>query len=140
MLAFYVVVVRVASGSGAHLRSQIRADWYLVAAVAVAFGVQVGLFAELRRRHRLHMASTAAATAGMGASTAGMIACCAHHLADLAPFVGLAGAATFLYDYRAPFVVSGLAVNAAGIVLALRRLRHMPADRSGHAEARCAAA
>ena len=63
----------------------------------------------------------------MGASTAGMIACCAHHLADLAPILGLAGAATFLYDYRLMFVGVGLAINAVGITLAVLRLRGMPA-------------
>ena len=52
-----------ASGSNAHLRDQLRTDWYLVAAVALAFGVQVALFVELRRRHRLQAASTAAVSA-----------------------------------------------------------------------------
>jgi hypothetical protein len=140
MFAFYVVVVRFASGSGTHLRDQLRSDWYLVAAVALAFGVQVALFVELRRRHRLHAASTAAASAGMGASTVGMIACCAHHLADLAPFLGVAGAATFLYDYRLPFVTAGLATNVVGIVLAVRRLRALPQPRTHDREdARCVA-
>ncbi len=126
MLGFYVVVVRFASGSSEHLGDQLRADWYLITAVALAFGLQVALFVELRRRHRLHAASTAAVSAGMGASTAGMIACCAHHLADLAPFLGLAGAATFLYDYRLMFVTVGLVINGIGITLAVRRLRAMP--------------
>jgi hypothetical protein len=126
MFAFYVAVVRLASGSNAHLRDQLRADWYLVTMVALAFGVQVALFVELRRRHRSRAASTAAVSSGMGASTAGMIACCAHHLADLAPFLGLAGAATFLYDYRLAFVGVGLAINTVGITLAVLRLRGMP--------------
>ena len=141
MLAFYVVVVRLASGSNAHLRDQLRTDWYLVTAVALAFGVQVALFVELRRRHRLQAASTAAVSAGMGASTAGMIACCAHHLADLAPILGLAGAATFLYDYRLMFVGVGLAINAVGITLAVLRLRGMPLrPSSDEEEAPCVAA
>ena len=141
MFTFYVVVVRFASGSNAHLREQLRSDWYLVAAVAIAFGVQLALFVELRRRHRLRAASAASVSAGMGASTAGMIACCAHHLADLAPFLGLAGSATFLYDYRLAFIGVGLGINAIGIALAARKLRAMPLPPTDdRAEAQCVAA
>ena len=60
----------------------------------------------------------------MGASTVGMVACCAHHLADLAPFIAATGAATFLTDFRVPFMVTGLGVNAVGVLLAARRLHH----------------
>ena len=77
----------------------------------------------------------------MGASTAGMIACCAHHLADLAPFLGLAGAATILYDYRLMFVGVGLAINVVAIMLAVRRLRSMPSPpRDEDKEPVCVAA
>jgi hypothetical protein len=141
MFGFYVGVVRFASGSGAHLRDQLRADWYLVAAVTVAFAVQVALFVELRRRHRLHAGSMAVAGSAMGTSTAGMIACCAHHLADLAPFLGLAGAATFLYDYRLLFVGVGLGTNVAAITLSVRTLRRMPSHpRDNDKESACVAA
>ena len=123
LAAFYVTVISVASGSLAHLVDQIRSDWYFLVPILGGFGLQVALVAELRRRHRLHRAEAAAGGAGAGASTAGMIACCAHHLADLAPFVGATGAAAFLTDYRIPFMVVGIGVNAAGITVAARRLR-----------------
>jgi hypothetical protein len=51
-----------------------------------------------------------------------MVACCAHHLADLAPFIGATGAAAFLTDYRIPFMVVGIGVNAIGIAVTARRL------------------
>ena len=129
LAAFYVTVVWAASGSFGHLVDQARRDWYYLALILSGFAVQVALVSELRRRHRLQHAAAMAGGAGMGASTAGMVACCAHHLADLAPFIGATGAATFLTDYRIPFMVVGIGVNAIGIVVAAHRLRNTPAPR-----------
>ena len=131
--AFYVAVVWGASGSSGHLVDQIGTDWYYLAPIMAGFGVQVGLVAELRRRHRLMASTTAAGGVGAGASTVGMIACCAHHLADLAPFVGVTGAAAFLTDYRVVFMVVGIGVNAFGIVVAARKLRTMHLHEEAHA-------
>lgn len=122
----YGTVVWAASGSWQHLRSQATQDWYLLAPITVGFGVQVALLSELRRRHRLLASAAVAGGAGTGASAAGMVACCAHHLADLLPFLGATGAATFLYDYRLPFMLIGLGVNAVGITVMTRRLVRTP--------------
>lgn len=133
---FYVVVVAGASGSLDHLVDQARQDWYYLAAIVAGFGVQVALISELRRRHRLQHAAAAAGGAGAGASTVGMVACCAHHIADLAPFIGATGAAAFLTDYRIPFMIVGIGVNAVGITIAARRLKHTPLrDPRRHEEA-----
>ena len=126
LVAFYVVVVGFASGSVDHLADQARQDWYLLVPIIAGFGIQVGLMAELRRRHRLHRASMVAGGTGTAGSAAGMVACCAHHLADLAPFLGASGAATFLYDRRVAFMLVGLAVNAVGVAVGVRRLRRFP--------------
>ena len=139
LAVFYVVVVSGASGSFRHLAEQARRDWYFLAVIIGGFGLQVALAAELRRRHRLanrfnHVGALASGTGG-GASVAGMVACCAHHLADLAPFIGTTGAATFLFDYRIPFMVTGIGVNAVGVAVATRRLRRAPvaaAPDGGH--------
>jgi hypothetical protein len=128
LIAFYAVVVGFASGSAGHLVDQARQDWYLLGPIIAGFGVQVGLMAELRRRHRLHRASMVAGGTGTAGSAAGMVACCAHHLADLAPFLGASGAATFLYDRRVVFMLAGLAVNGAGVAVAVRRLRRFPSS------------
>ena len=127
LAVFYVAVVWVASGSFAHMVDQATSDWYFLAFILAGFGVQVALVTELRRRHRLHHTAAVAGGAGMGASTAGMIACCAHHIADLAPFIGATGAATFLTSYRVPFMLVGIGVNAVGVAVSARRLRHTPA-------------
>lgn len=127
MTLVYVVVVLGASRSVGHLADQVGADWYLLLPIVAGFGVQVGLLVELRRRQRLHREVIATGAAGAGASTVGMVACCAHHLADLLPLAGATAAATFLYDFRLRFMLAGVGLNAIAIVVALRRLRTMPA-------------
>lgn len=127
MAAFYAAVVAGASGSVRHLIDQARADWFLLAPIIAGFGLQVGLIAELRRRRRLVRDAAVAGATGASGSTVGMIACCAHHLADVVPFVAATGAATFLTNYRVAFMVVGLAATAAGVTVAAHHLRHLPA-------------
>ena len=55
-----------------------------------------------------------------------MVACCAHHLADLLPLLGATGAATFLIDNRVAFMLVGIGVNAVAIGIAVRRLHRLP--------------
>lgn len=129
---FYVAVVAGASGSWQHLIEQAAEDWYYLVPIVGGFGVQVALVAELRRRHRLDRTAAAAGGAGAGASTAGMVACCVHHIADLAPFIGATGAATFLIDYRVPFMLVGIGVNAIGVTIAAHRLRRANAHHAAH--------
>lgn len=130
LAVFYVAVVAGASRSLGHLADQARADWYYLAPIFGGFGLQVALMAELRRRDRLHHATAVASGTGSGASVVGMVACCAHHLADLVPFAGATGAAAFLTDYRVPFMVAGIGVNAVGVAVAAGRLRRRPVPLS----------
>lgn len=54
----------------------------------------------LRRLHaRTPAAGVAASTATSGVA---MLACCAHHLAEVLPVVGLSGAALFLAEVKLP--------------------------------------
>jgi len=126
MAVFYAVVVGGLSGSVEHLYDQIRLDWYLLIPILAGFGVQITVMAELRRRHRLMGAAMGAGAAGTGASSAGMIACCAHHIAELLPFLGATAAATFLYDARVAFMIVGLGINGIALAIGLSRLRKTP--------------
>lgn len=123
---FYALVVGGVGGI-AHLGDQATDDWPWLVLILAGFGTQVALFVELRRRHRLYDAAMRTATgSGAGASAVGMVACCAHHAADLAPIIGASGVAVFLTDYRVPIMIAGIAINALGVVIAARRLRVVP--------------
>ena len=121
LMALYLGLVSWAQGF-AHARELLWDDRYFVSAIAAGFGLQIGLFVYLRRLLSLQARGSAvAATAtGTGTSSAAMIACCAHHLADALPVLGLSGAAIFLNDYRIPLMALGIGVNAAGVAFMLR--------------------
>jgi len=122
LLAFYLGVITVAE-SFRHALDQLRADAVFVFLVAAGFGVQVAIYLYVRGIIRSVPAGHRLLTgAGTGTSVAGMVACCAHHLADLAPLVGLTGAATLLAQYRLAFVLLGLGANAVGIAFGIRTL------------------
>jgi hypothetical protein len=122
---FYAAVVGGVGGLG-HLGTQAGDDWPWLVLILAGFGTQVALYAELRRRRKLHGAVKAAAGTGGGASAVGMVACCAHHVADLAPIIGASGAAVFLTSYRIPIMLAGIAINAVGVAVAARRLYRTP--------------
>lgn len=122
---FYALVVGGVGGLE-HLVRQSVEDWPWLVVILVGFGTQVGLFVELRRRKRLLADVRAATGTGTSASAVGMVACCAHHVADLAPIIGASGLAVFLTDYRFPIMTAGIGVNALGVLLAARRLRDSP--------------
>ena len=52
-------------------------------------------------------------------STFAIAACCAHHVTDVLPILGLTAAATFLTEYRTAFMLVGLGTTLVGIVMML---------------------
>lgn len=131
LCGFYVAVVAGSSRSFQHLLTQARQDWYFLVLIVVGFGIQVALFAELRRIRHVGASATASGRTGAGASVVGMVACCAHHIADLVPFIAATGLAAFVFDYRILLMVLGIGVNGVGIVLSARRLAGMRRHQAG---------
>jgi len=119
LLAFYLGIITLAQGWG-HAIQQLADDRWFIGALALGFGMQVGLFTYLRGLHA-HAAAGGVA-ASTGTSTAAMLACCAHHLADILPIVGISGAAIFLNAYKTPLLWLGILMNLAGVVYLLRKV------------------
>lgn len=130
MLGVYILILTVFQDFS-HAMQQAAQDWLWVGLVALGFGTQIGLYTYLR--FIIHAAKAAGATAmagtGTGTSTLGMVACCAHHLTDIAPPVGLTGAGGlsgaigFFTEWKYAFIALGLVMNTVGIVVTLRTIR-----------------
>ena len=123
LVAVYVGVL-VLANSTEHALSEFRRLWYWMTPLVLGFAVQVGLFAYARAATR---GGTVAHARGVvvsgGASTVSMVACCAHHLTDVLPLIGLAGAALILTNYQTLFLLLGLLSNIVGLVYMLGMLR-----------------
>ncbi|MBI3978478.1 MAG: cation transporter [Chloroflexi bacterium] len=119
LLAFYLGIITLAQGWD-HALQQLAEDRWFVAAIAAGFGTQVGLFTYLRTRHA-HAGMGGVATS-TGTSTTAMLACCAHHLTEVLPILGLSGAAIFLNAYKTPLLWLGIAMNLVGAAYLLRQV------------------
>lgn len=119
-LIFYLGMITLAQG-WAHASAQLLDDRNFIAAIVLGFGTQVGLYTYLRGLH----ASTAVGgvAASTGTSAAAMLACCAHHLADVLPIVGVAGAAVFLNAYKTPLLWLSILMNLAGVAYLLWKIQ-----------------
>ena len=122
LLGVYLAIISLAQGVG-HAFEQLAADALFVGLIAAGFGTQVGLLVELRTVDRRHRAAAGVTAAGTGTSAAAMLACCAHHLVDLLPLVGLSAAAVFLNVYKTPLFLVAVAMNVIGIIVIGRQLQ-----------------
>lgn len=97
--------------------------WWIVS-LAVAFGMQLGLFFYLRRLSIVRLkGARSTVTASGSLSTMAMALCCSHYLATLLPVVGLpflSAAVAGVGPYQVEFFLLGLVSNTLGIGYMLR--------------------
>ena len=117
-------------------------DRWIVIPIVTGFGIQAALYAVLKFRLFVPVSATGPSGALMSASgttsTAAMLACCAHHVTDVLPILGLTAAATFLGRYRLAFMGAGLGMTLVGILVMLSILfkeRRKAAQHAAHARA-----
>ncbi|OGK12153.1 hypothetical protein A2859_03350 [Candidatus Roizmanbacteria bacterium RIFCSPHIGHO2_01_FULL_37_16b] len=126
LFLFYFLVMGLSSGSWSVTVSQFRQLWYWMILLSFGFGIQIGLFVYLRncvKNPQMMSHSKAVTTTSTGTSAVSMIACCAHHLSDVLPIIGLSGAAVFLTRYQIQLIILGIGMNAFGILYMIRMIR-----------------
>jgi len=114
LLAIYFGVLTLISGWSFTLEEFTR-YWYYLVPLAAGFGLQVALFLRLREVVSRAKQEGAVIAASATTSTAAMISCCAHYLANVAPVLGATGLVAFAAQFQVEFFWVGLAFNAAGI-------------------------
>lgn len=109
--------------SPAHALDLFWEDRWIVLPIILGFGVQAALYIILKKRLFVPVTHTGPSGALTGAggsmSTMAMVACCAHHVTDVLPILGLTAAAAFLAEYRIAFMLVGLGTTVLGIVVML---------------------
>lgn len=122
LAAFYFGIVSWAE-SPQHAIDLFWEDRLIVIPIILGFGVQMGLYTILKKRLFVPVASVgpsgALTGAGGATSTVAMVACCAHHVTDVLPILGLTAAATFLAEYQTLFMLVGLGTTILGIIVML---------------------
>jgi len=114
LLAVYFGALTLVSG-WTFTWQQFAEFWYFIVPLAAGFGLQVALFLKLREVvSRANQAGAVIAASGT-TSTAAMVSCCAHYLANAAPVLGATGLVAFAAQFQVELFWVALAFNAAGI-------------------------
>lgn len=116
LLGLYFLVMGLGSGSWDYTIRELLRLKFWVAPLILGFGIQVGLFSYLR-------SCGAAMATGAGTSSLAMLACCAHHITDVLPVIGLSAATIFLVQYQEWFLGLGILSNLTGIYLMWRKIK-----------------
>lgn len=125
LLLFYFIIMTIASRSWSATISQFQQLWYWMIMLSTGFGIQIGLFTHLQtviKHHQMTGNPKAVTAASTGTSAVSMIACCAHHLSDVLPIIGLSGLAVFLTQYQIPLIILGVVMNGFGIVYMVKQI------------------
>lgn len=115
LLIVYFTVLTLISGWNFTI-SQFSQFWYFIVTLALGFGIQIGLYTNLRglitkgRHGEGRVLGVTGAT-----STAAMISCCVHYLANLLSILGAIGIVTFIAQYQVELFWVGLFFNLGGI-------------------------
>jgi hypothetical protein len=109
--------------------SELGRWWPYVTALAVGFGIQVGLYTYLRDFARtgsgeLHGSQMAV---GGGVSATSMVVCCLHHVTDVLPILGLSAVSLFLANYQSVFMSLGILSSIVGTLMMLEQLQSVAA-------------
>lgn len=121
LLGLYFTVLTAVSGFG-FAKDQFAGYWYFIVPLSLGFGIQVGLYTYLRAlvasgRHIGEVLGVTGTT-----STAAMISCCTHYLANILPILGTVGVVTFVSQYQTQLFWVGIIFNVVGITYISRRI------------------
>lgn len=123
LIVFYFSLMRLLAGSWNITISQFEKLWYYMIPLSLGFGIQVGLYNYLRNLAKSNTGKKVMIT-NTTTSAIGMVACCAHHLTDILPFIGLTAFSAFLITYQKPLLILGIFSNILGIYYLLKKIKH----------------
>lgn len=128
ILAVYFAVVSLISGMDFALE-QFAKFWYFIVPLSLGFGIQVGLYTYLKNLVGQHGASGKVVAVSGTTSTAAMVSCCAHYLANILPILGVTGFLAVVAEYQVELFWIGLAFSAAGIMYILSKVVNASRER-----------
>lgn len=115
LLGVYFATLTLVSGWN-FAQNQFSEFWYFIVSLAVGFGIQIGLYAYLRNLIKGMRGESKVLSVTGTTSTAAMISCCTHYLANLLPIVGAVGIVAFVAQYQVELFWVGLLFNLGGII------------------------
>lgn len=123
LASFYYLLLFLITKDPRHPLDQFSLFQPWMTLLIIGFGIQVGLFWLMKQGVQFNLQEKKDANLATGTGTAvsgmAMVACCAHHLVEVLPLVGLSAAALFLSEYQEQFLMFGVLSNLFGIGMML---------------------
>lgn len=126
LLAVYFSVITLISGWG-FAWNQFSTFWYFIVALALGFGIQVGLYVFLQAKIKNNAGSKRVVAVTGGTSTVAMISCCSHYLVNILPIIGISGIASLVGQYQTELFWAAIGLNIVGILFIGNRVRKVVA-------------
>jgi len=123
LFMLYFLILTLAN-SFQHFIEEFTKMWYWISLLVIGFGIQVSLYVYTKEFIKIkNKIGTGNIVVSSGISTGSMVACCAHHLTDILPIMGLSVFAVFLDKYQLLFIIIGVLSNFIGISYTLRNIQ-----------------
>ena len=123
LTSFYYLLLFLVTKDFLHPFRQFELLQPWMSLLIIGFGIQSGLFWLMRSGVQFSIEEKKDASLATGTGTAisgiAMIACCAHHIIEFLPILGLSAAALFLTEYQEEFLIIGVLSNLFGIIMML---------------------
>ncbi|MDF1498637.1 MAG: hypothetical protein P1P85_04795 [Patescibacteria group bacterium] len=130
LVIVYWLILYLSSGNINHPWQQFVQFKYWISALVLGFGIQFSLYWYVKSGMHLSSKTTkTAVVAGATTSSVSMVACCAHHIFDILPLLGLSAFALFLSKYQTHFFALGIISNLIGIYIMLYIIKHKKAPK-----------
>ena len=101
------------------LNQLLNLKFYIIP-LALGFSFQVLLFLKIRESIK----SSSLLVSGTGAmSTGSMLACCAHHITEVLPFLAFGGLSIFLSNYQKELLMLSILINWLSALYMYRKLK-----------------
>lgn len=119
---FYFLILWLVTKDIFHPWSQFVLLQPWISFLIVGFGIQIGLYNLMRHLVKRKTGGQIMAGGSTAMSGASMVSCCAHHLVEVLPLLGLSAAALFLSNYQQELMILGVVTNLIGIGVMVRIL------------------
>src|SRR3972149_10680171 len=117
LLLLNITIVAILSKSLDFALEQFSSLKIFLIPIALGFGLQAVLYSLIKARTTLMMVGTGSINAGA------MVACCAHHIADLFPFLAVGGLSSFLVSSQKYLLVGALIINWLIVIYFFKKLK-----------------
>ena len=123
LVLFYILVLLLLARDWQFPLKQFWVLRYWMTALVLGFGIQVGLFQYLRLQTKNGLGTKVSIGTSGSVSGFSMVACCAHHLTEVLPLLGVAGVSLFLGQYQKELLGLGILSNSVGILIMLKEVK-----------------